>query len=68
MSCSDFQEFECKQCELLLRENKIIKNLREILRLKIGKMSEEMQKLEEQLQEEVNFSNSMAELLKQTGE
>ena len=63
-----FEEIACKQCQLLLRENGILKRGRDVQRLKIREQAEELQKLEEQLQEEVNFSNSISELLKTNGE
>ena len=67
-----------KQCELLLIEIKALKELnkklayengtlkrgREIQRLKIREQAEEMQKMEEQIQEEINYSASMSEALK----
>ena len=84
MSCSEIQELTPaeRQCELLLKEMNVWKKRcqkmearvctleagREIQRLKIREQAEELQKLEEQLQEEVNFSNSISELLKTNGE
>ena len=62
------QEITCKQCELLLRENGVLKNGREIQRLKIREMAIERQGYREQLQEEVNYSASLAELIKEMGE
>ena len=61
----------CKQCEMLLdmnkrlaHENGTLKRRREIQRLKIREQAEEMQKMEEQIQEEINYSASMSEALK----
>jgi len=70
MSCSEMQE-GCKQCKMLLDinyklayENGTLKRGREVQRLKIREQAEEMQKMEEQIQEEINYSASMSEALK----
>ena len=70
MSCSETQE-GCKQCKMLLDinyklayENGTLKRGREVQRLKIREQAEELQKMEEQIQEEINYSASMSEALK----
>ena len=42
-----FEEIACKQCQLLLRENGVLKRGREIQRLKIREMAEELHRNEE---------------------
>jgi len=42
-----FEEIKCRQCQLLLRENGVLKRGREVHRLKIRKMAEELQRNEE---------------------
>ncbi len=78
--CKD--KIDCPQCELLIRELAVYKrkyeeNKRTIsankgyirfLRLKTKEMTEELQKLEERLQEEVNYSSTLSETIKELGE
>jgi len=42
-----FEEIACKQCQLLLRENGILKRGRDVQRLKIREQAEELQNQEE---------------------
>ena len=65
---SEPQEIGCKQCELLLSENGRLKRGREIQRLKIKEMAQELQRYEERLQEEVNYSAKLAETIKEIQE
>ena len=76
------KELECQQCELLLRELSVYKKrheinrgvmssmtgLRRIMRIKLRGMAEEIKKMEERLQEEIEYSSCLSETLKEMKE
>jgi cell division protein FtsB len=62
---NDFKEIECKQCVKLLDEIGKLKRGQGILKTIIKNLVDEVQKLEEQLQNEVNYSETLTEAIKE---
>ncbi len=76
------EKVTCRQCDLLIKELGVYRKrhdeerrqiltqtgAKKLLRLKIRDMAQELQKLEEQLQDEVNYSSTLSETIKELGD